>query len=33
VFRDGRLKTDERVAAPLDAATALTTMPEEEEAA
>jgi putative ABC transport system ATP-binding protein len=33
VFRDGRLKTDERVAAPLDAATALRTMPEEEEAA
>ena len=33
VFRDGRLKSDERVAAPVDAAAALTSMPEEEEAA
>ncbi len=33
VFRDGRLKSDERVAAPRDAAAALATMPVEEEAA
>jgi putative ABC transport system ATP-binding protein len=32
-FRDGRLRTDERVAAPRDAATALGSMPDEEEAA
>ena len=31
-FRDGRLRGDERVAEPRDAATALTTMPDEEEA-
>ena len=33
VFRDGRLKSDEHVAAPFDAAAALASMPEEEEAA
>ena len=32
-FRDGRLRADERVAAPLDAATALASTPDEEEAA
>ena len=33
IFRDGRLKSDERVAAPVDAAAALTSMPADEEAA
>jgi putative ABC transport system ATP-binding protein len=33
IFRDGRLKSDERVEAALDAAAALTSMPREEEAA
>jgi putative ABC transport system ATP-binding protein len=32
-FRDGRLRSDERVAAPRDAATALASTPDEEEAA
>ncbi|HWM77657.1 MAG TPA: ATP-binding cassette domain-containing protein, partial [Methylomirabilota bacterium] len=30
-FRDGRLRADERVTAPVDAATALTSLPREEE--
>jgi len=31
IFRDGRLKTDERVAMPVDAAAALTSLPDEDE--
>jgi putative ABC transport system ATP-binding protein len=31
IFRDGRLRTDERVAAPVDAAGALTALPREDE--
>src|SRR5262249_17994252 len=31
IFRDGRLRTDERVAAPVDAAAALTSLPRDED--
>jgi hypothetical protein len=31
IFRDGRLRADERVAAPVDAAAALTSLPREDE--